>query len=323
MSNPTVKKPDAVTSTERQGVQRSGQPLKVTLIVEHSPNHWDGSAIRELASLIAPTQVELSLIHATTSLLEGLPEHAEEFKFTEQYLQQGIQKQDASKADLLRDLKLAGFTVQQEESYPMTNESVEPILEFLQRDGQELMVLIGSHTPGALMGRNHFFMNLTKHAMISTLMIKRRFNFRGTQIPALFGIDASDATLNAARRLSRLIQPNHLALTLATVQSPVYQENAVLAPYVNQDILNEALQANASMTFEMITDILKPEGFTIADNKVLIGSPATELGYIAERENPSLLIVGSHNHKGFLAWVMGSVSSQLLHWDTHNILVVR
>jgi len=34
-------------------------------------------------------------------------------------------------------------------------------------------------------------------------------------------------------------------------------------------------------------------------------------------------VVGSHNRTGFLAWLMGSVSSQLLHWDTHNILIVR
>lgn len=323
MSNPTEKYGNSLTQSNLENESRKLKPLKVTLIVEHRPNHWDGSAITELASLFAPNEVELSIIHAMTNLLDGLPKRYNESAVLEQCLEDGNRRQDESKANLRRDLQVAGFNIQQEDSFALTNDSQEAILRLLRETGQELMILCGSHAPGAQMGRNHFFMNLTSHSPISTLMLKRHIHRKGGLCRALFGIDTSDATLTAARKLSRLLDPQQISITLATVQSPVYQENAVLAPYVNQDILTEALEANAGMTFEMITDILNPAGFKVQDMKVLIGSPATELGYIAETDNPDLVVVGSHNHKGFLAWVMGSVSSQLMHWDTHNILVVR
>jgi nucleotide-binding universal stress UspA family protein len=323
MSNPTAKNPASMAQERTQTTRESGQPVKVTLVVEHSPHRWDSAVLMDLANLLSPAQVELTLIHAMANLLDGLPKRYEESELLGQHLAEGTKRQDESRADLLRDLQMAGFQVQHEESYTLASDNLEPILNYLKATGQELMILCGSHSPGSQMGRNHFFMNLTSHSPISTILLKRQFSFKGRALNALFGVDASDATLNAARKLAHLLPPQKINLTLATVQSPVYQENAVLAPYVNQQILTEALEANAGMTFEMVSDILKPEGFNIQDLKILIGSPATELGYVAEQENPDLLIVGSHNHKGFLAWVMGSVSSQLMHWDTHNILVIR
>jgi nucleotide-binding universal stress UspA family protein len=322
MTNPTSGTPQALSKDSAQRGQEPGQKLKVTLIVENSPSDWNDSAVLELTGLIAPAQVELSLIYVTTDLKMGLPplRHNDSL---EQSLQDLRERQEESKEALRRDVQVAGFEVQAEQSFSMESGNMQAILDYIQESGQDLLVLCGSHSPGLMMGRNHFFMNLTTHAPIPTLMLKRKIQNKGTTLKALFGVDASDASLNAARKLGRLIEPARVDITLATVQNPVYQENAILAPYVNQEILTEALEANSGLIFEMFTDILKPQGFKIADFKVLIGSPATELGYIAETDHPDLVVVGSHNHKGFLAWVMGSVSSQLLHWDNHNLLVIR
>lgn len=323
MNNPTARNASSLAQNNEQGTGEIGQKLKVTLIVEHSANRWDGSIILELAGLLSPANVEISLIHATPDLLEGLPKRRDRSGMIEQHVQERTIHQEEDKASLRRAIQVAGFGVEGEQSFQMESDSLQPILDFLRETGQELMVLCGNHSPGAIMGRNHFFLNLTSHASISTLMLKRKLNHKGAMLQTLFGADASEASLNAARKLGRLLPAERISLTLATVQSPVYQENAILAPYVNQEILTEALETNAGMVFEMFTDILTPQGFKVNDFKVLIGSPATELGYLAETENPDLVVVGSHNHKGFLAWVMGSVSSQLLHWDTHNILVIR
>ena len=314
-------------SRQQPGNPRTvSQKLKLTLIVECGLHPWTGtgvdSLIAELGSFIQPAQAELSLIYACPDLLTDL-HHLPETENLEACLRERHKTHEDTITKLRRDIEVAGFEIISEQQFPITADSQQNILDYLKDSGQELMALCGHHAAGSHLGRDHFLMNLTSHASIPTLLLKRKLSRTGGALQVLFGIDASEASLTAARQLGQILPPEQVALTLATVQSPAFQENAVLAPYVNQEILTEALEANAGILFEMFTDLLKPQGFTVADFKVLIGSPASELGYLAEADHPDLIVVGSHNQKGFLAWVMGSVSSQLVHWDTHNILVVR
>jgi nucleotide-binding universal stress UspA family protein len=173
------------------------------------------------------------------------------------------------------------------------------------------------------MGHSSAFMQLFAHLPVSGLLFKRHLAGNRSKPKILLAVDDSEASMTAVRRLPELLRTQDMDVILATVQSPIYQDNALLAPYVNQDILDQALAGNATMIFEMAQEILDTEGIPVQDVKRMIGSPAAELGYLAQVEEPDLLVVGSHNRKGVLSWLMGSVSSQLLHWDTHNILIVR
>jgi nucleotide-binding universal stress UspA family protein len=327
MSNPTTRHAGfgapTVSDVEGQKTGHKGKAVKLVLIVEHVASHTDYSALHELANLFSPADVELSLIHITGDLRDGLPSEYEELEPLQRYIQEGSARYQDAKTTVGQHLQRAGFTIRQEHTFPLVSTSMEPILHFIRESGQELLILHSGNISHANLGRNHFFLDLTTHSPISTLVLRRHFQHRGASLKTLFGIDISDASLNAAQKLHRYLQPQQTDLTLATVQSPVYQENAVISPLINQEIFTEALRANADLVFKMVGEILEIEGFQLKGKKVLMGSPATELGYIAEQENPDLVVVGSHNHKGFLAWVMGSVSSQLLHWDTHNLLVIR
>ncbi len=323
-SNPTSQSTESLTQPAQ--TRAAGQKLKLTLIVECELHPWAGagvdSLIAELGSFVPPSQSELSLIYAIPDMLTGL-HHLHDTQNLEDCLRERQKNHEEATAKLRREVAVAGFEVTSEQAFPISSDSQQSILDYLKDSKQELLVLCGNHAAGSHLGRDHFLMNLTSHASIPTLLLKRKLSHTAGAMQALFGIDASEASLTAARKLGEIVSADRIALTLATVQSPAFQENAVLAPYVNQDILSEALEANAGILFEMFTDLLKPQGFTIADFKVLIGSPASELGYLAEASHPDLIVVGSHNQKGFLAWIMGSVSSQLVHWDTHNILVIR
>lgn len=168
-----------------------------------------------------------------------------------------------------------------------------------------------------------FTQQFTSHAPISVLVWRKPLSEQPHAIKVLFAVDGSESSMTAMNRSADLLHLKYAELQAATVLTPIFQDNAVTAPFVNPDVLEQALDANANMIFEMAKGLLESRGLPKPACKKLFGSPATELGYYAELEAPDLIVVGSHNRKGLAAWLMGSVSSQLLQWDRHNLLVVR
>lgn len=308
-----------------QGEQESGKRVveRIILFFEHSMERIDERTLHDLSRLLKPEQAMVTLIHALPDPLAGMTPRYGDTDVLGNYLQEREQQQATSRQDLSQLLQWHGFQVQEEQTYYLKDQNLESLLEQINRSSQDLLVLCGNHAPSKVLARNHTLMNLAAHATIPVLLLKKHLFGSRQTLKVLMGIDDTEASMNAARKLGALVCLEGAGLTLATVQSPIYQENAVLAPFVNQDVLDEALKSNALMLFDMVTDLLQVQNIQVESNKTLLGSPATELGYLAELENPDLLVVGSHNRQGFMAWVMGSVSSQLLHWDTHNLLIIR
>ena len=223
------------------------------------------------------------------------------------------------RAQLHASLRQAGFQVVNEARCGSEDAQLNTFIESLDDTEQQLVIVAcarGQHP-------SHFVSYLATHCRLPVMLLRRPFVLETEPLKVMLGMDGSEASMNAVRRLGQFVRPDNIRLELVTAQSPIYQENAGLAPYVNQSVLDEALETNANMIFEIATDILQPQGFSVMEQKRLLGSPASELGFIAAIEHPDLLVVGSHNRKGVLAWLLGSVSSQLLNWDTHNLLIVR
>lgn len=296
---------------------------KVVLIIEHNTYRLDEQMIAELPQLLPPTQTQLSVVHLLSDVSVGLPFRHNHMQDLLQSLEEQHQRQEAAQRAFRTRLEQQGFSVVEERAYALHGQTLPELTEYIEQSGQNLAVFYADQYPVAHLGRTPFFMQCIAHLPISGIVLKRYLSKGRTALKVLLAVDDSDASMTAVRKLPELLRTERLDITLATVQSPVYQDNAVLAPFVNQDILDEALVSNADMIFEMAQDILEAQGISVSQVKRVIGSPAAELGYLAQVEEPDLLVVGSHNRKGFLAWLMGSVSSQLLHWDTHNILVVR
>jgi nucleotide-binding universal stress UspA family protein len=310
-------------STSQTTMTRSLGLEKVALVFEHSLTRIEEQTIQDLQRLFDPQTTEISVVHV-------LPEQMPDSSFTandaillSQYLQEREQYQQSAISVLREHLKKSGYTVQHEYTCSIREHNLQPLIEQIHASQKDLIVICRSHLQDDNKVSNHFFIALTTHASVPVLVLKKYFASNRSNLHLLFGVDDSESSMLAAHKLGSLIPAKQTELTLATVQSPIYQENAILAPFVNQDILDQSLANNAKMIFEIIGDVLQAEGIAVQNSKTLIGSPATELAYLAELNNPDLVVVGSHNRTGMMAWLMGSVSSQLLHWDVHNILIIR
>jgi nucleotide-binding universal stress UspA family protein len=320
--------PVAQTSPERLPLAASA-PCRVTLVVEYYPGlsliQPDGVALwGDLSRLLNPATTRLNLVHAVSEAYSAdLPkmDDVEQIRAAVQSREITLAE---SKIHVRQWLEAAQFQIDAEQTLPLQEASAKSLVSSLSDADHELLVVISlNRTAGDFPSQQHFAIALATRATVSTLILKRPLLTTDTKLRILLGVDPSDASLTAARKLADFIRTDAVSIQVVTVQSPMYQENAVLAPYVNQTVLEEAQHANAQLTFEMMNDVLETRDLCANSMKAIIGSPATELGFLAESEHPDLLVVGSHNRKGFLAWFMGSVSSQLLHWDTHNLLIIR
>lgn len=321
MTQPMTNRPSSVNM---QTTSMDGSIMtKVALIVEHDLYELDTRVIDELVRLLSPSRYAISLIHLLKDVTGEMSIHPDNLESLSKSIQERTQRQLDTQQDFKTFLLQLGFSIIDERTYGMKPENLQGVMDYIQQSGQELAVFCGDYSTTSMAMRHNAFMPLLMHLPVSAMLIKRPLVSGRSKIKVLLGVDESEASMTAARKLGVFFQPESIEVTVATVQSPVYQDNAVLAPFVNQDVLNEALEANANMIFEMTRDILEASGISVYDVKRFIGSPAAELGNLAKMEEPDLVVVGSHNRKGVMAWLMGSVSSQLLQWDTHNILIVR
>lgn len=294
-----------------------------TLLAEGGPNTFTSTTGEHLARLLGQTQTEWTVVYAQSNWFNpNLPPNEEMVAFGEPLTLEGTAF-EAYRDSVWNSMNQAGFSITSEHSCSTREQDVTSLVDTLEDSEQQLLVITNLNTSERGARTSHFAFSLAAHSRLPVLMLRRPLPAGNQPFQVMLGVDGSEASMNAARQLSTLVNPQKLNLTLVTVQSPIYQENAVLAPYVNQAVLDEAQENNARMVFEMVSDILEPQGIAVTERLQLIGSPASELGHLAENMHPDLIVVGSHNRTGILSWLMGSVSSQLLHWDTHNLLVVR
>lgn len=297
---------------------------KATLVVEYGQDFLSGTALlKNLSRVIKPETLELTLVHAEFDWLN------EQSNLTEDFNQAGLTISERetvlrnANEKVRQELAAAGFTIVSETDCGLQDKSQKSLISMLEETEQDLLIIASAPLRNERAKASHFAFNLASHAPVSVLMYRNPIPAPPHPPKVIFGVDGSEASMNVARKLGQILDTREIRLELVTAQSPIYQENAVLAPFVNQTVLDEALEMNANIVFEMVTDILETQNIPVSERRKLIGSPATELGNLAELEHPDLIVLGSHNRTGVLAWLMGSVSSQLLHWDSHNLLVVR
>ncbi len=319
--------PNRTQAREQSGpvTPASDRVTRVALIVEYGENAAAVlPLIESLNTLLSPQSVAITLVHAEYDWVSLHTDFADEA----QEMGARLARRETALKEANQAVRSAliqrGYAVTGELELTIAGESPKALLTQLKASEPELLILVQASASGNGTKVSSFAVTLATHTVASVLILRKAITAKPEHLKLWVGVDASEASLNLARKLGQyLTVTDEVPVTLFTVQSPVYQENALLAPFVNQSVLDEALQSNANMIFEMCQDILETQGVTVADCRRLLGSPASELGAVAEAEEPDVIAVGSHNRKGMLAWLLGSVSSQLLHWDNHNLLIVR
>jgi nucleotide-binding universal stress UspA family protein len=293
--------------------------IQVTVILGTTPETtW---TLSELAEWFRPDCTELKLVHAIPSVTDFNWFGRDAQTYAETIVRSQREIQETGEV-AIETLKNQGFSATLHSTGVLSDEGCHHLLDDLKEEGTNLLVaaIPNSKQQHAVSG---FFGCLTLHAHCPVLLLKRPLGSHKDRLKILIATDGEEASLNAGRRLSELLPTERMYATIATVQSPVYLENAVTAPYINVDGMQEALHENALLKLDITKAILQESGVSIADCEILTGNPAWELLQFAQILQPDLIVTGSHNRSNFAAWLLGSVSQRLAQSSDFNMLIVR
>ena len=138
----------------------------------------------------------------------------------------------------------------------------------------------------------------------------------------IVGIDGSSHSVRALEWALNEAASRHARLTVLTVHSVAvsgWSGNPILLPGDAED-QEKARQAAEELTLKAASQLgeAKPASVTV---RAIIGFPAEEL--IKASGDADLLVVGSRGAGGFTKLIVGSVSSQVVHYATCPVVVVR
>jgi nucleotide-binding universal stress UspA family protein len=132
----------------------------------------------------------------------------------------------------------------------------------------------------------------------------------------LVGIDGSEESREAARQAAILVEGD-LTLLAAYDVAPAIGGTGVGVPaYLDEDLQRDA----ATEALERAREDVAPASPT---GKIVRGRPADALISEVEREQGTLLVVGSHGGGRLVGFVMGSTATEIIHEAPCSVLVAR
>ena len=139
----------------------------------------------------------------------------------------------------------------------------------------------------------------------------------------LFPTDFSDVAKKALQYVKRLKEAGGREIILLHVidQSnlELLSSYSTIQDYVS--IENE-IEKRTSEEIDLISNELKQLGFVVKE-RVEKGVPLRVVLKVAEEENPSVIVVGSHGKSNLEEMLLGSVSEKVVRKAKHPILVVK
>jgi phosphoglycerate kinase len=140
----------------------------------------------------------------------------------------------------------------------------------------------------------------------------------------LLAVDGSEHSLEAARKLGRLIDAEDAEISLLHAQKP--EAFAVGKAWIDPDAQHrrEILRRQeAELVFDITNAQLAQQGLTVRQQLRVEGDPADEILRCADEIGADLIVMGSHGRTGVLRVLMGSVSRKALDRARCPVLIVR
>lgn len=135
----------------------------------------------------------------------------------------------------------------------------------------------------------------------------------------LYATDGAQASRDAAAVLARIGRRDGIEITVTSVNSfDVALKEAATIGYYSA----EAGHAHASSIVEEAVTSLAGEGFR-TDGKVVDGDAADEILRLADETDADLVLLGAGKERWAEAFVLGSVSTSVLHASRRSVLVVH
>ena len=140
----------------------------------------------------------------------------------------------------------------------------------------------------------------------------------------LLPVDGSEYSLEAARKLGRLIDAERAEISLLHVQKP--EAFAVGKAWTDPDARHRRetrRRQEAELVFDITNEPLAQQGLTVRQQLTVEGDPADEILKFADEIGADLIVMGSHGRTGVLRVLMGSVSRKVLDRAKCSVLIVR
>lgn len=139
----------------------------------------------------------------------------------------------------------------------------------------------------------------------------------------LLPVDGSEHSLEAARKLGRLIDAEGAEISLLHAQRPeaLAVGKAWIDPETKQ--YREIRRREAEQVFALAEAQLARRRLTARRRLVVEGDPADEILRLADEIGADLIVMGSHGRTGLLRVLMGSVSRKVLDQAKCPVLIVR
>jgi universal stress protein A len=137
-------------------------------------------------------------------------------------------------------------------------------------------------------------------------------------------VDGSEHSLEAARKLGRLIDAEGAEISLLHVQKP--EAFAVGVAWIDPDAKQRReirRRQEAEMIFDITNAPLAQQRLTVRQQLRVEGDPADEILRLADEIGADLIVMGSHGRTGVLRVLMGSVSRKVLDRAKCPVLIVR
>jgi nucleotide-binding universal stress UspA family protein len=74
---------------------------------------------------------------------------------------------------------------------------------------------------------------------------------------------------------------------------------------------------------KMLSEVVPADPSVAYEHKLLIGSPATAIVYLAEKENVELIVMPTHGRTGLMRALMGSVAEEVVRKAKCPVLTVK
>jgi nucleotide-binding universal stress UspA family protein len=132
----------------------------------------------------------------------------------------------------------------------------------------------------------------------------------------LVGIDGSEESREAARQAAILVEGDLTLLAAYDVAPAIGGTGTGVPAYLDEDLQRDAATEALERAREDVAQA-SPTG------KIVRGRPADALISEVEREQGTLLVVGSHGGGRLAGFVMGSTATEIIHEAPCSVLVAR
>jgi nucleotide-binding universal stress UspA family protein len=82
-------------------------------------------------------------------------------------------------------------------------------------------------------------------------------------------------------------------------------------------------EPNREQLQKMLTDVVPTDPSVEYEHRLVIGSPATAIVFLAEKENVEMIVMPTHGRTGFLRILMGSVAEEVVRKAKCPVLTIK